>query len=672
MADVKISQLPQASFPLTGTEVFPLVQNGVTVQAPVLNTNSATSISALRGTTPTNGATINVDGYYAAGDGGGGQFYAVTGAATGTYVDNGGTIILPTNGDGSSAWLRVYDGVINVKWFGAKGDGNTDDTNSILAAATVCNAAKRTGLVASIFHPGLTLDFDSGTYYLGTNAATIPIECNVTHSGAGVLVNVGFSGEVFRLGMDVSVQLLATANIVLPDVYKPTLSPQPYTGTGVRIKNLNASSVTLGRVDYFDKCHHFGGKGQGTVYCDIYLGQSAYGKTLIHILPETGGWCNTNNIFGGNLFNGGTRKSGSYHLYMDGSTSSTIYGNNFYGTSFEGDGSQYIIYVKSASNNNFYGSYFETGRPPQSVTVSGGGSAAITLPDHGFSVGDSVAFFATVLPTGMLDSTQYYVTATPTLNTFEVSINKSGTSQTFATAGTNVNVFLQPIIYFDNAAGNTTNNTLDQIFTVPSLFLNVVQTAPGLNNGLTSRGNRSTQNFRPNDIPPFRSGNTSFASGLTLAQFAAYDKDYNPDTQPLLWSTALSPNGIYYKNPATNTMQGRLFCTFNTMRFISGTSSTQRDIPSAVRSATSTNLTFNLDALGGANDASTQAITLAGAAVGDYVIVSYLGSLPAGVVQAWARVTATDTVSICFQNVSSGAKTITNLPVGVLVYGRFI
>lgn len=35
MADVKISQLPAAAIPLTGTEIFPLVQDSVTVQAPV-------------------------------------------------------------------------------------------------------------------------------------------------------------------------------------------------------------------------------------------------------------------------------------------------------------------------------------------------------------------------------------------------------------------------------------------------------------------------------------------------------------------------------------------------------------------------------------------------------------------------------------------------------------
>lgn len=74
-----------------------------------------------------------VGGYYAAGDGGGGplRVWATSGAP---YTDNGGSVIVPTTGDGSGAWVFEHSGMVNVKWFGAYGDNVNDDTSAIQAA----------------------------------------------------------------------------------------------------------------------------------------------------------------------------------------------------------------------------------------------------------------------------------------------------------------------------------------------------------------------------------------------------------------------------------------------------------------------------------------------------------------------------------------------------------
>lgn len=42
-----------------------------------------------------------------------------------TTADNGGTVIVSANG---KRWKRLFDGPVNVKWFGAKGDGVNNDT----------------------------------------------------------------------------------------------------------------------------------------------------------------------------------------------------------------------------------------------------------------------------------------------------------------------------------------------------------------------------------------------------------------------------------------------------------------------------------------------------------------------------------------------------------------
>jgi len=71
-----------------------------------------------------------IGGYYADGDGGGGDFYWDT---VSVEADNGGTIFQVT-GTTTGRWKRIYSGSVSVKWFGAKGDWNgttgTDDTSA--------------------------------------------------------------------------------------------------------------------------------------------------------------------------------------------------------------------------------------------------------------------------------------------------------------------------------------------------------------------------------------------------------------------------------------------------------------------------------------------------------------------------------------------------------------
>jgi len=106
---------------------FPLVV------APSISTLNATvnSVAALRGAATTNNAPMRTLGYYAPGDGGHNSFVCVTGQATGHFVDNGGTIIVPTGGNGSAAWVAL-PGPVNVLQFGAKGDAGLP-TNGITA-----------------------------------------------------------------------------------------------------------------------------------------------------------------------------------------------------------------------------------------------------------------------------------------------------------------------------------------------------------------------------------------------------------------------------------------------------------------------------------------------------------------------------------------------------------
>lgn len=97
--------------------------------------NTYTSIAELKKAEPPHVSKLNTNegyrvrllGYYKPGDGGGGVFYWDAGS---TEVDNSGTIIKPGSDvfKGEGRWKRfINNDKINVKYFGARGDGSGFD-----------------------------------------------------------------------------------------------------------------------------------------------------------------------------------------------------------------------------------------------------------------------------------------------------------------------------------------------------------------------------------------------------------------------------------------------------------------------------------------------------------------------------------------------------------------
>lgn len=84
----------------------------------------------------------DVLGYHNRGDGGGGRFWFDSGV---TEPDNGGTIIKPNaiQPNAPGRWRRLIDETegLSAKWFGARGDGLTDDQPTIQAAINAVVAA---------------------------------------------------------------------------------------------------------------------------------------------------------------------------------------------------------------------------------------------------------------------------------------------------------------------------------------------------------------------------------------------------------------------------------------------------------------------------------------------------------------------------------------------------
>jgi hypothetical protein len=506
-------------------------------------------------------------------------------------------------------------------------------------AFEVANALATTGLASHIFHPGAAVVLDAGSYTFD-GAGPIDVVCNVEDRGAEVNVPADYAGIVWRVGKVTAGDLLATADIALPNTNKPT-GTSPLVGTAYRVVNANACRIKFGRADWFDRTYHFGGIGQGTVYCELFLGQTSYANAIHYIVPGAGGWFNANNLYGGNFRLGGYREAGKYFVYADGAAPATaIVGNNFFGPSYEALGAEFSVYGKNFYGNTWYSPYVEHGFYGDiNVTVSG---STLTSSAHGLVVNDLVSFAATSLPGGMSDAVPYYVVAA-TVDTFQVAISRGGAAITFSTAGSGLRVFRQSRWLFDGTSGLAIDNRIVNRFSPPSNYVDVQQTGLAENNGEDGTRAVIRERFEPDNFPLYRARNTS--SGATSRPiFAAYPPAVNPATSPLGWSAALSDRGMLFGGSGAET--GRLWESFGTLQWQPAGQATAQ-IPTGFRPASLTTLGSTVVP---ANGRAIVTITVTGAAVGDYVIPYTQSALVDGIAIAFARVSAASTVQFCFHN----------------------
>lgn len=128
------------------------------------------TIAALRLITGrTDGQIAHLLGYYAAGDGGGGQFYW---NAASTATDNGGTVILPTGHSGAGRWLSSEPHIVTAMRFGAFQSRTAAQNTTAIDAAIVYAAAE--GLSIELDEPG----------YLNVNTLTGASSVKFTGRGA--------------------------------------------------------------------------------------------------------------------------------------------------------------------------------------------------------------------------------------------------------------------------------------------------------------------------------------------------------------------------------------------------------------------------------------------------------------------------------------------------------
>lgn len=236
------------------------------------------TIAALRSVPLTAGLIIDVAGYYNIGDGGGGQFYAVTGATVGFYVDNGGTIIVPTGGDGSGAWLRVgtnpttklFEGDMSVNYFGIFGDGSdcTAALQKAIDAASDVYLPEGNYKITSVItlHPKLNIRGAGG------NVTTIrAYDCN----GMNVPASDAITKYSFISLVDLSLHSISSATGTYPMLYVGFKTNSVFNPSGQDdySYDINMSGVIMYG---WDKCIWYRGTWYSTLDT-IELGYCIYG-----------------------------------------------------------------------------------------------------------------------------------------------------------------------------------------------------------------------------------------------------------------------------------------------------------------------------------------------------------------------------------------------------------
>lgn len=121
------------------------------------------------------GTQVFVEGYYTAGDGGGGLYVVGTSATA-----NGGTIV--NDASGRSWYLENFGQPVSVKQFGAYGNGTNDDTAAIQAA------------IAALPAGGGVILAPEGTYRVSSTITITAANITLLGQGIGATTFASYSG----------------------------------------------------------------------------------------------------------------------------------------------------------------------------------------------------------------------------------------------------------------------------------------------------------------------------------------------------------------------------------------------------------------------------------------------------------------------------------------------
>ncbi len=299
----------------------------------------ATSVAGL--TIPTAVTAIQTSGYAAPRDGGGGIY-----AKVGAEPAHAGKL---QSTDGAWWEFILGNGLINIKAFGATGDGATDDAAAINLAAV----AAATVNYASIYMP-------AGVYQTGTTTITLPANVSIIAEN-GAIVEYNGTGDAFLVESSIDYSF-GGREYRFPRIRKGHNSTPVWssgvdtTSCGIHITGgMQNCDVFIPAVLLFAKGMLLDAlSGTQNIVCNnFYLGRFNNNKIGIHLLGKTTvtAWgVNQNQFIGGSIRidTAYTTADPCWKLYMETTEVNT---NTFIGTNLEtGPSTELGIYCEGSAN----------------------------------------------------------------------------------------------------------------------------------------------------------------------------------------------------------------------------------------------------------------------------------------------------------------------------------